>query len=55
MKYLKNNHSRTIEEQYVGWKYVGRKKNTSKTKVIFHPVKVLQNMLYFPWSLKTVT
>ena len=27
-------------------------KNTSKNEYIFHPVKVLQNMLHYSWSLK---
>ena len=52
MKYLKNNHPKFIVEQYVGCKYVGMKKSTSKNKFIFHLVKVLQNILYYPWNLK---
>lgn len=52
MKYLKNSHPKFIEEQYVGCKYVGMKKSTSKNKFIFHLVKVLQNILYYPWNLK---
>ena len=43
MKYLKNNYQRTVEEQYVGQKYVGR-----KSEFVFHPVNVLKK--YAPWT-----
>ena len=35
MKYLKNNHQKTIEEQYGGRKYVGRKKIRQKMDLYF--------------------
>ena len=52
MKYLKNNHQKTIEGT-VCWTEISRtEKFTSKNEFIFHPVKVLQNMLYLPRNLK---
>ena len=27
-------------------------KKTSKNEFIFHPVNMLQSMLYYPWNLK---
>ena len=37
---------------WYGMEICRTEKNTSKNEFVFHPAKVLQNMLYVPWNLK---